>query len=99
VALVRTDVSEEHIASIIRVESISMLGTMLAMKRAVSLLVAANVVPSSPILVTLKMEAIQSYKTSVLIRATECHITEDGILPQHCAVVTVTGKYSRVHYK
>jgi hypothetical protein len=42
VALVRTDVSEELSASIIRVERISELGTTLAV-------VTANVVPSSPI--------------------------------------------------
>jgi hypothetical protein len=34
------------------------------------LLVAASVVPSSPILITLMMEAIRSFETSVLIRTT-----------------------------
>jgi hypothetical protein len=60
VALVRTDVSEEHIASIIRVTRFSELGTTLAVtsnRRSVcQLLVIANVVPSLPILVTLMME-------------------------------------------
>jgi hypothetical protein len=44
------------------------------------LLVTANVVPSSPILVTLKMEAISSYETLVLTRATRRNIPEDDIL-------------------
>jgi hypothetical protein len=40
----------------------------------------ANVVPSSPILVILMMEAILSSGTSVLTRSTRHHIPEDGIL-------------------
>jgi hypothetical protein len=47
------------------------------------LLVTANVVPSSPILVTLMMEAMHSSKTSVLSRATQHNIPEDGILHSH----------------
>jgi hypothetical protein len=49
VALIRTDDSEERIASIINV---------------LRLLVIAKVVPSSPILVTLMMKAISSSETS-----------------------------------
>jgi hypothetical protein len=54
VALVRTDVSEERIATIIRVKGISQLG-----KRYL-FLVTANVVPISLIVVTLMMEVIAS---------------------------------------
>jgi hypothetical protein len=43
------------------------------------LLVTANVVPSSAILVTL-MQVIRSSETSVLVRAMHRHIPEDGII-------------------
>jgi hypothetical protein len=42
-------------------------------------LVTANVVPSSSILVTLMMEAIRSFEASVLTRATRRHIPENVI--------------------
>jgi hypothetical protein len=76
VALVRTDVSEELNVSIIRVTKIAEPGKTLAvtsnqrrLRRNISvrqLLVTANVVPSSPILVTLMMEALSSSETSAL---------------------------------
>jgi hypothetical protein len=44
------------------------------------LLVIANVVPSLPILVTLKMAVIHCSDTSVVTRTTRRYIPEDGIL-------------------
>jgi hypothetical protein len=62
VALVRTDVSEEPRAFFIRVTRIGELGTTQA---AISNRVAACVVPSSPILVTLMKEVPGSSKRQI----------------------------------
>jgi hypothetical protein len=70
VALVRFDFSEELIASINRVERISKLESTLA----------DNGEQSSLILVTLMMEAIDSFETSVGTRATLRNIPKDGVL-------------------
>jgi hypothetical protein len=66
VALVRTDVSEELSASIIRVTRIGEL-------QRVSV-ASYGYVSSSPILVTLIMQALSSSETSVLTRATRRNI-------------------------
>jgi hypothetical protein len=88
VALVITDVSAERSACNIRATRKGELGTTLALtsnRRTLHwLLVTANVVPSSQILVTLMMEALRSSKSSVLRTATWRHIPEDGILHSHC---------------
>jgi hypothetical protein len=80
VAVVRTDVLEEDSAFIIEV-TIDELGTTLAVTSNWSTLLAtANVVPSSPILVTMMMEAIRSSETSVITRVKLRNMPEDGIL-------------------
>jgi hypothetical protein len=89
VVLIRTDVSEKHIASIIRVIRIGELVTTIAVtskrstlvffRSAFHFLITADVFPSSTILFTLMMEAILSFETPVHTRVTRRNIPEDGI--------------------
>jgi hypothetical protein len=53
-----------------------------------SLLLTANVVPSSAILVTLMLEAICSSETLVVTRATQSHVPKDGIMHVRFKVFT-----------
>jgi hypothetical protein len=66
-ALVRTEVSEVHVAN----------------RYVLQLLVTANFVPSSLIIFTLMMEKIHSPEKSVLTRATQRYIPEGCILHTH----------------
>jgi hypothetical protein len=108
IALAKTDVSQEGIASIIRVISIFKLGTTLPVTSNRSTLTFlhsvlrslvnanANVVPSSQILITVLMEAIRTSETSVLTRATRRTIPEDGILRVSFEITVLFVKYKTV---
>jgi hypothetical protein len=91
VALVRTDISEEHSASIIRVTRISKLG-MLAVSS------NQHMLPSSPILVTLMMEPLCFSETSDLTRATQRNIPEDSIHRICWRIQKVMTDHSIWHY-
>jgi hypothetical protein len=88
VALVRTDVSEEPSASIIKVTRIGEPGTTLAVTsnrrthvlHRVRRLPVTDNVHSSPILITLMMETLDTSEISVLTSVTRRNIPEVGIL-------------------
>jgi hypothetical protein len=73
VALVRTDVSKKRSSSI----------NIVFLRGVRRLLVTANVVLSSQILVTMMTEALHSSETSALTRTTRRNIPEYGILQSH----------------
>jgi hypothetical protein len=84
--LVRTDVSEELIASIIRVTRIS------DVRKSYQYLITEAC--SEKILVTLMIEAIRSSDAPALLRNTRRNISEDGIL----TVLSVQAKRRRLDY-
>jgi hypothetical protein len=60
---------------------VSPCGSSIYLQRA--LVTSNRFVPSSQIHVTLMMEALSTFETSVLTRATRHNIPEDGILHSH----------------
>jgi hypothetical protein len=88
VALVRTGVLGERSASIIRVIRIGELGTLtvtsnrrtLRFLHSLRRLLVTVIIFSSPILVTLMIEALRSSELSVITRGTLRNISEDTIL-------------------
>jgi hypothetical protein len=80
VALVRTDVSEERITSIIRMTKIGELGRTLAFLRSVIRLLVIASVPSQPILVILTTDREVDLKRPFVQEPHGVNILEDSIL-------------------
>jgi 3'-phosphoadenosine 5'-phosphosulfate sulfotransferase (PAPS reductase)/FAD synthetase len=78
-ALAKTDILEEHIASIIRAKRMNEI-ILVFLCNVPQLLVPANIVPSPLILLNILMEAIYSFETYVITIVTLLHIPEDDIL-------------------
>jgi hypothetical protein len=101
VAVVRIDVLDEYITSIIKVTRIVELGTTLTvasnrklfLRSVLLLLVTANV-SSSLIIFTMMIEAIRCSETSAHTKATRRHIPGDDIL--HCHRGENIKSYNRV---
>jgi hypothetical protein len=75
---------EERMASSAMLHSVALPLQSIVFRRNVRrLLVRANAVPSSPHLVTLITESLNSTVISLLIRSTRHNIPEDGILHSH----------------
>jgi hypothetical protein len=98
VALDRTDVSEERIASIIIITRIDEIGTtyILFLRSILQLLLSVNVVPISLIIFNLMIEAIRSSQTSILTTVTRFNVPEDDILnsyrrENHKSYIAITG--------
>jgi hypothetical protein len=79
-----TKVTQENIASIVIVDRISEVGTLLAVQlartRRVFQMVVTDNALSSLMLPTLMKEAKSSSETSAVRIVTYCHVREDGIL-------------------
>jgi hypothetical protein len=85
-----------------RITRIGELGRTLAVtNNRNTLLVTAYVIPSLPILVTLMMEAIWSFETSVVTRATWSNIREDDMIHTQ-EILSISGNpeiYYHIHKK